>query len=131
MKYTYRLNCSVVYSTTLIPPPPPTPVNSRTLAFLNRTFQYIEPKLTSLFQLNTFFPLLNSVFSNLQIIWTNFVFSVYEVQNERDSMKSDLTFRLKVLDQGRLASQHQNLPNPANFTSFGMEILVCSPDRSE
>ena len=33
-------------------------------------------------------------------------------------MKSDLTFRLKVLDQGRLASHHQNLPNPANFTSF-------------
>ena len=23
----------------------------------------------------------------------------------------------------RLASQHQNLPNPANLTSFGMEIL--------
>ena len=46
-------------------------------------------------------------------------------------MKSDLTLRFKVLDQGRLASHHQNLPNPANFTSFGMEILVCSPDRGE
>ena len=23
----------------------------------------------------------------------------------------------------RLASQHQNLPNPVNLTSFGMEIL--------
>ena len=46
-------------SYTLISQPP---VTSRTLAFLNRTFQYSEPKLTSLFQLNTFFPLLNSVF---------------------------------------------------------------------
>ena len=43
-------------------------------------------------------------------------------------MKSDLTFRLKLLDQGRLALHHQNLPNPANFTSFGMD---CFPDRSE
>ena len=31
----------------------------------------------------------------------------------------------------RLASQHQNLPNPASFSGFGIEILVCSPDRSE
>ena len=37
-------------------------------------------------------------FSNLPIIWTNFLFPIYEVQNERDSMKSDLTFRLKILD---------------------------------
>ena len=50
---------SVVYSRTLTSQPP---LTSRTLAFLNRTFQCIEPKLTSLFQLNTFSPLLNSVF---------------------------------------------------------------------
>ena len=36
------------------------------------------------------------------------------------------------LHDRRLASQlTRNLFNPANFTSFGMEILVCSPDRSE
>ena len=56
---TFRLSRSVVYSRTLTSQPPAT---FRTLAFLNRTVQYIEPKLTSLFRLNTFFPLLNSVF---------------------------------------------------------------------
>ena len=40
-------------------------------------------------------------------------------------------FEGEGLPDRRLASQTQNLPNPANFTSCGMEILVCSPDRSE
>ena len=78
----------------LSPPPPSNIVTSRTLSFLNRTFQYIESKLTSLF------PPPQLRFSNLPIIWTNFVFSMYEVQNERDSIRSNLTFRLKVLHQG-------------------------------